>query len=459
MHKPSDWYDRIEAENGQIVRIVTAEWVDKRHGYKVYSVDVYKEDDSGRSWNQNLYQNMWYGYVVCFPGLPVYDNKSSWYYDMTIAEEEGYWERSRLSSVSFSWSDDVTEADKELVCLLYPDFRYVLEKYKMSNKWELMKKLRIWILHKEVELLLAAGFEKVAMNGNFWRLSEKNRKAVCLFMRQHPQFKRYSLAEIRAAMRLADPDDYARYLKAISSYYRMNNCRSEVCISYDDYKYLKRQQKKFKSSVAVNRTGSNFDEEIVFNELKNVYIDYIRMLFRSDHNRNDDYWRYPSDIRVFHDRLMEEERVKRKAEVLAKAERERLRQIAFAKAVKGIEKKFKDFASTIDGYSIFVTADYDEWKKQASELEQCICAAGYYQQMADGKCTIVFIQKDGVPQATAQIMPDGTLGQFYANEHDRENCLPCPEIKAAFEKWRRSVPESKFKKSKPRKSVKKESAA
>jgi|GEM_PF-4282679 len=457
MHKPSNWYDRIEAENGQIVRIVTAEWVDKRHDYKVYSVDVYKEDDSGRSWDQNLYQNMWYGCVVCFPGLPVNNNKSSWYYDMTIAEEEGYRERSRLSSVG--WSDDVTEADKELVCLLYPDFRYVLEKYKMSDKWELMEKLRIWILHKEVELLLAAGFEKVAMNGNFWRLSEKNRKAVCLFMRQHPQFKRYSLAEIRAAMRLADPDDYARYLKAISSYYRMNNCRSEVCISYDDYKYLKRQQKKFKSSVAVNRTGSNFDEEIVFNELKNVYIDYIRMLFRSDHNRNDDYWRYPSDIWVFHDRLMEEERVKREAEALAKAERERLRQIAFAKAVKGIEKKFKDFASTIDGYSIFVTADYDEWTKQASELEQCICAAGYYQQMADGKCTIVFIQKDGVPQATAQIMPDGTLGQFYANEHDRENCLPCPEIKAAFEKWRGSVPKSKFKKSKPHKNGKKESAA
>ena len=54
MHQPSDWYDRIEAEDGAIVRIVRAEWIDKRHGGEVYAVDVYKENDAGEAWSQNM---------------------------------------------------------------------------------------------------------------------------------------------------------------------------------------------------------------------------------------------------------------------------------------------------------------------------------------------------------------------------------------------------------------------
>lgn len=442
MHQPSDYHDRIEAENGQIVRILTAEWVDKRHGNDVYYCDVYKESDDGEAWSQNLYCSMWGGHTVCFPGLPRNDRKNSWYYDPSIAEEEGFTSMGRLSTVG--WSDPVTKAEEELVISFYPDFKYVLKKYKMKSKSELMEKLRKWIPHHEVELILAAGFEKVAMNGSFWRLSEKNRKETCLFMRQNPQFKELNLREIREAMRSNDPVDYARYLEAIPYYHRSKNPSAWYpCISYEDYKYMKRQQKKFKSSYD--------DEKHAFNELINIYNDYIRMLFRSDHNCHDEYWRWPSDIQIFHDRLEEEERIKREAERIAEAERERLRQIERvkkdkkrAKVAKAIEKKFKSFCKTIDGYSIFVTSDYDEWQKQAKALEQCICAAGYYQQMADGKCTIVFIQKEGEPVATAQIMPDGSLNQFYANEHDRDNCLPTPEVKAAFEKWKAAIPKSKF---------------
>ena len=94
-------------------------------------------------------------------------------------------------------------------------------------------------------------------------------------------------------------------------------------------------------------------------------------------------------------------------------------------------------------------------------MHQCICAAGYYQGTAEGNYTIVFIQKEGEPVATAQVFPDGRIGQFYADEIDRSNCAPSEEVRAAFNKWLESVPKSKFKKSKPRqrKSVKKEVAA
>lgn len=451
MHFPSDWHDRIEAEDGAIIRIVNAEWIDKKNGGKLYSVDVYKENDAGEAWSQNLYQSMWGGSCVMFPGLPRNVNSNSWYYDESIAEEEGWYSRS-LSTVG--WSDNITESEKELIISFYPDFKYVFKKHEMSSKREVMKILRVWIEHNEAELVLAIGFEKVALNGNFWRLSEKNRKATCLFMRQNPQFNELSLSEVREAMRAGDPLDYARYLKAIPSYHRSKSPRAWYpCISYEDYKYMKKQQKKFKSSYN--------DEEHAFNELINIYNDYIRMLYKSDHDCKDMYWRYPSDISAFHDRLVEEERIKEEARRLAeeKAEAKRLkeRKLAF----KRIVKKFEKVNGTIDGYSIFVTSDYEEWQRQAKALHQCIVASGYYQGTADGNYTIVFIQKDGEPVATAQVYPSGEIGQFYADETDRNNCLPSPEIKEAFNKWLASVPKSKFKKANPRqrKSYKKEVAA
>ena len=54
MHAPKNWYDHLEIENGQIVRILTAEWWHKNHPEDVYTCDVYKESDSGESWEQKL---------------------------------------------------------------------------------------------------------------------------------------------------------------------------------------------------------------------------------------------------------------------------------------------------------------------------------------------------------------------------------------------------------------------
>lgn len=459
MHQPSDWYDRIEAEDGAIVRIVRAEWIDKRHGGKVYAVDVYKENDAGEAWSQNMYSSVWGGNVVMFPGLPRNSSRTSWYYDETIAEEEGWSVRGSLSTVG--WTGEITESEKELIISFYPDFKYVFKKFEMHSRREVMHVLRVWIEHHEEELILAIGFEKVALSGNFWRLTEQNRKATCLFMRQNPQFSDLSLREIREAMKSGNPVEYGEYLAAIPQWHRSANRRAYYpCISFEDYKYMKKQFKKFKSSYE--------DKKLAFNELMNIYNDYIRMLFRSDHNCHDEYWRYPSDIQSFHDRLSEEERIKREAERIAEAQRQaeaekrRVKEdLKRAKVIKQIEKKFRELNGDVDGYSIFVTSNYNEWQKQAEALSQCICAAGYYQEMADGKCTLVFIQKDGVPQATAQVMPDGKINQFYADERDRSNCLPSPEIKAAFNKWLDTVPKSKFKKAKPRqcKSEKKEVAA
>lgn len=451
MHAPKEWYDRFEIENGQIVRVLTAEWYHKNHPEDIYTCDVYKENDAGESWEQNLYQSMWGGHCVAFPGLPK-NEKSYWYYDSSIAELEGWQKRQKKSTVG--WSTVVMPEDIEKVCELYPDFKYLADKYEISNKSELMEKLEIWIEHHELEILLAAGFEKIGMNKTFWKLTPKNRKATIQFMRQNPGFINLNLKELREAMRSDNPVLKGEYFRHVKSWYRPDKrYHSSVSISYEDFKYIKKARKKF------NSTYENEDQAM--KQLIELYRDYKCMLQRSDHPQNDEYWLYPSDLNEFHNRLVEEERIKEEARRLAEEKAEAKKNKERKKAFRRIVKKFEEFNGTVDGYSIFVTDDYNEWQKQAHILHQCICASGYYQGTADGNYTIVFIQKNGKPIATAQVYTNGNIGQFYANELDRVNCKPSKEVAEAFNKWLDSVPKSKFQKKKPRqrKSAKKEVAA
>ncbi len=462
MHIPTDWTDRIVAEDGQIYRILTAIY-SRRNEYS--EIDVYKENDAGESWDQNLYQSCYGSCAVAFPGLPRNPRRNSWYYDESIAQEEGWSARSRLSTVGYS--DDISDRDIELITSFYPDFIYVFKKYQIVSKAHALEILRKWIPHHDLELVLAAGFVKIGLNGNFWRLSEKNRKAICLFMRRNPQFKDFSLAEIRKAMKAGDPVDYANYLAIVPSYHRWDNSRAYYpCISYEDYKYLKRIKNKVENPFASDTEEPEITEKRHWNHVEYLYSDYKTMLYRSDHNCHDEYWMHPSDLEAFHDRLVEEERIKREQRELAEraaraeaAKQKALKEKSRIKVIKAIEKKFAAYAKEIDGYSFFVTADYSEWERQAKALSQCICACGYYGKMGDGNEILVFIQKDGEPVATAEVFQGKKLGQFYGNEIDRANCKPSKEVEQAFQKWLDNVPASKFNKPRQRKSEKKEVAA
>ena len=451
MHAPKSWEDRLEIENGQIVRILTAEWWHKNKPEDVFSCEVYKESDSGKAWDQNLYQSMYGGYCVAFPGLP-YNTNSYWYYNPDIAEIEGWRERGRKSGVGCSRC--VSDSDIDFVCQLYPDFKYVAAKYELQSLAELMDKLEMWIDHRELEILLASGFEKIGMNKNFWRMAEKNRKATCLFMRNNPQCLGLNLKEIRQAMSSENPSLCLEYFHYVPAWYRPDKKHPYyVGFSYEDFKYVKKARKKFVSTYE--------KEEEAVKQLVELYRDYLNMLRRSGHEFNDEYWHYPSDLNEFHNRLVEEERIREEARRMADAREHEERLKAQKKAFRQIVKKFEKINGSVDGYSIFITSDYAEWERQAEALHQCICACGYYQGTADGDYTIVFIQKEGVPVATAQIMPNGALGQFYADEINRADCAPSDEVRAALDKWMAQVPKSKFRKSKPRqrKSANKEVAA
>ncbi|MBO7733367.1 MAG: PcfJ domain-containing protein [Methanobrevibacter sp.] len=414
MKVPTDWEDKIVIEDGKIWRVVMAYWGSE------YCLDVYRESEDNEYEERNLYQACMHGFVVAFPGMPLYAHGPK----DEIAYLENWCRRAKPRDFG---GGELTATEKEWICELHPNFKYVFKKYKIRYKWELIEILAMWKKHPELEMVLATGYSTIGMTEGFWKLSEEKRKQICRFMRLYPRFKDMKLREVQSCIKSKNPELYAEYIQTVDSWDR-TGAIDYGRITFEDFLYL-RKVKGIKKDC--------FESEMA--RKVSIFKDVLRALMFTHHDPHDEYWRHPKDLIEIHNRLMEERRRMQEAQQM-----EQIKECA--RKLKNIQKKFSGITQTIDGYSIFISTDYDEWKRQADELHQCIVASGYYQGMANGNYTIVFIQKDGVPQATAQIYPGGKLGQFYANELDRNNCLPSAEIREAFNKWLDLVPKSKFKK-------------
>ena len=107
------------------------------------------------------------------------------------------------------------------------------------------------------------------------------------------------------------------------------------------------------------------------------------------------------------------------------------KQEAYSKAIK----KYLSSGKEIDGYSVYVPDDVLDINYQAEYLHQCLITADYIEKVIDKHCVLVFIRKNKKPVATVELLPRKKIGQFYANELDRKNCLPTEEVKEVFNKW------------------------
>lgn len=408
MHKPTSYSDRIFiAEDGAISRLLTAYYYKKE-----LSCDIYVENEFREAGCQNLYFSQW-GYVVAFPGDKYCQSGWSYYYSDAIAEEEGFGECKILDALGTS--EPPTQDEIELICNKYPNFRYTLNKYKCVDKKTLMRTLMLWNEHPECERVLACGYTKVAHNKMFYKLTKKKAMEVCRFMQKHKGLD-LPLNVILSAFKTNAPEEYLHYIANTTSYERR-------IITCEDYKYL------------YSLDDNNIEH------LKDIFRDYIEMLSKTEHDIQSEYWRHPKNLSQKHDELAAELREKeRRRQMMLQKER--------SKTLNAITKKFAQYDTNIDGYRIFVTTDFSVWEKHAKALHQCICAMGYYDRVADGTEILVFICKGKKHIATAEVKPDKTIGQFYADERDRENCLPTEEVKEAFNKWLAMVPKSKFKKRK-----------
>lgn len=419
MHHAEKFEEEVFIEDARVTRVVYGIW-------KGNKVAVYLEDDDSNYFIKNLEFVYMNGWLMSIPGEKV----RRYGYTYTVQDEE--WSRVSEPLCLFGRDNqkELVRKMEELCIELYPDFVYVTKKWTARTTAQLMEALTIWKEHPDIELLLAKGFEELAFSPAFYRLGDEKKKAYCKWILKNPECKAITYKKLQTIMchnlSFKEWNDYQDFINY--GYYS-----DKIHITYPIYKYLARQIEK----------DPGFSPE----EIMKLYDDYKSMARRAGHNLKEQYWKFPSHLKEAHDKVMEEvrliEEAKRIAREKAEAEEARKNQAR----LKALAKKFKDLPELVDGYSIFISTDYEVWLKQAEVLHQCICAGGYFQKMANGDCTIIFIQKDGQPIATAEILSSGKLNQFYADERSGTpgGSLPSAEVKAAFNKWLESVPKNKFK--------------
>ena len=386
MHK-CNYEDRLEFNGDQFIRIVKAICVaTKKHGR--LELDVYREYEDGYIECRNLYTSL-YGYRVCFP------EEMNTYYGCIEYEQE--W--GECKKITAFGSNYLTDTERAMILREYPNFQYIMKKWKGTLE-QTLSVLDIWKKHPDIEFALALGFERIAMSKRFWALNEKRRKEVALFMRKHPNCKDMSIVDVLAILaNKYDVDEYRMYLL---------DCHLLGHMSFAQYEYIQTQE----------NCGLGY------------YWDYLNLLKQTEHDMNNKYWKYPKDLRKAHSKIADE--VER-AKALRDAEQLKVKQADFKKAVK----KYLKHNAEVDGYRIYVPDDVLDVQKQAVELHQCLVSCDYIGKVIDKKCVLVFVRKDDVPIATAEILPDWSIGQFYANELDQFDCLPTDEVRGAVDKWLR----------------------
>ena len=402
MHSLRKYYDILVIENNKLCRKVFAEYKNNE------PLEFYKEYVDGTQVCRNLYSLFCGGYAVAWPGEKIYNR-----YSDEIADLEEYVSCDRINSFA---SDYVTEEEKEIITILYPEFKYVLKKWKRASKAQVIRIISIWMEHKEVETLLALGLINLVFNKSFWKLGKAKRNELHTWLKAN---KDYDLTTLRLKdLQLIikykiDLAEWNRYKKVQSACYRN--------ISYKLYKYLDTQGSDI--------YGSN-----------RLYEDYIDLLQQTEHDIEDNYWLYPKDLRAFHEKVLNEVNE-------IKANKEKAKFTGLKKAIE----KYIAYNQDIDGYTILFSSEPSEWIKQADQLHQCIVRCNYMKKVKDRKCLLAFIQKDGKPVATAEILPKKKVGQFYANEW-ASDIRPNEDVKKIFYKWLERLP-SNILKERSKKSV------
>lgn len=389
-----NYRDRLETEDGELVRVVTAVPVSSKKSH--LSLDVYKEYESGRCMCRNLYSSA-FGYRVAFPG-----EKASLYsagiYGF-VQELDEFSDVPRLNGFRY-WSDIVDESSRKLILGKYPEFKWVMKKWTGTLVQTLLA-LEIWKEHKDVEFVLAAGWTSIALSKSFWRLSERKRREVVNFKRTHNDTDGWSLSDVQASLK------YRISVSDFNLYHRF--CYIHGKVTYDVYKYLLKVHMADRAGVV-------------------LYRDYRKMLKQTDHDCDDGYWKYPKNLQSAHDKVLEE--VEEKNDNL-QFKRLEAKQEDYFKAVRKLLK----YNAEIDGYSVFVPDTVAQIATQAKALHQCLVHCDYVSQVINKSCVLVFVHKNGVPVATCQLLKGDKIGQFYSDELDRNDCLPSEDVKSVMNKW------------------------
>ena len=385
--------DYITVQDGMVVRYVEARWPETKTRLAGH-VTVYRINDLGMEQVRYLDYRPICGYMVDLD-----------FEDDTWFNVSGTYRALRTGANVCS--SPLTDQETQAILMVYPEFKWTLQKAGKVNPAQAMKLLTAWKKDPRTELLVGAHLDNLVANGNFLRMKNERQKAVLAFIRKTPEAERWTLAKILFVMHRHSPEEYDGWQRFRSSY--------GLGCAFDVFKYLDG-----------NRHALD------------MYNDYIHTAERCGHDIKDDYWKFPKNLKKAHDKVMKEynriQEARRLAEKAAATKREREKKKNFEKVVgKWLKKKLRK-----NGLVVSVPEDLKIVHRQAKILHQCLESCDYIGKMAEERCLLVFVAtREGVPVATAEILPNGKIGQFYGDElsRDAEKMKPGKKAREALDAW------------------------
>ena len=396
------YLDRIVVSGKHIYRIVKAVWKNTRSHSEGFT-DVYRIRDDGREWCKHLAFSYYSGYLVHEASL----DDDTW-------DEPAF----NLKEFRFNKSDEITDEEIAKILKVHPEFKWTLQKAGYVDRASVMNLLVDWLRNPKVELLAGLKMYNLIGNKTYERMSLWNKKRVLKFIRENEKAKYWPLNKILFVLNgRGEENDYNEWNEVRDSNGKLV-----------EYKWFCKYRNKLKNDMY----------GLLVHPLLDLYRDYIEMAKYVGHDIKDDYWKYPADIKKAHDKVMAEYNNVKEAERIANKKKLAKEERDKTKNYRKVVAEMVGAVATRSGLKAYIPKDYKEIQRQAHELHQCLVSGGYYGLMASRKLMLVFIaDAEGKPVATAEIMPNLKIGQFYADQHgqDIETMRPKDDAKAVLDEW------------------------
>ena len=401
-----DYFLRFEIENeNELVLINQACY---KQDYEIqdykYKLDIYKYNLTTKK-AYVRYGNVHYvnlgGWLVDFPNEKCKTRYGYYYgYNSQIPLCD-YEETSRINGLEYGRLEMSYDRIKKLFLKSKPELKYLLNKIDFYNPrmtiWKLLDLIDMWYLHpSEVETLAYLGFYNIATNKSLYRLGKAKKKEIIKALSNFND-DRGMLSLITVQNFIKSGMKYEEWY----SYMCWNNWRTQGRY-IDDIETFRYCQRK------------NID--------KYRYHDMLTMAKNQGHDIENEYWKYPNDPNAMHDRLLETKQELERIEREKEQEREKQYWMQLKKIA--VKNKLDSGVDLGNGYTLFMSYEYEQYKKSADELHQCILASKYYSKVAQGKSLLIMIWHDGKPSSTCEIDFDKKILQHYGNELNREDCKP-----------------------------------
>ncbi len=390
----AEFSDYIVNQCGKITRYVVGEW-GKTRSHGSGKSEVYRIDEDGVEYVRNLYISMYGGYFV-EPSL-----RERW------CKIEGGCPG--MKSGSSMHSGLLTDAEKKAIVEAHPEFRWTLQKAGNVSCARAMTLLMAWKRNPKTELLVGAKLERLVDNRVFERMTNEKQKTVLSFIRKTDGADKWPLNKILFVTNGRTADDWDKWQEWN---YWHGRC------AFDVYKYL--------NGVKTNLQGRG---------LLGYYQDYIRTAKNCGHDVEDKYWKFPKNLGRAHNKVVNEYNNIIEARRLEEKRLQNKREREKKKNFLAMAQKFANAIVRKSGLVVSVPGDIKTVAAQAKALHQCLVSADYIGRMAEKELVLVFVRtKAGEPVATAEIKPDGSLGQFYADE-DKDDIKPSKKALIALDAW------------------------